>query len=428
MESKGKLLLVCSGDMPRMLLAHYLEGLGYEVHPAGDPVEALGVLTQAEAEVAISLQVSPGEPFIFRALADAGTQIPVLSLVPEEGREAIQQTNNVVTLPWPSPRPDVAAAVEQLLHQARAARLSRSMQKHSRGASSGDPWTRAPDPDTDRIGRYSIEELIGRGSMGEVYRCRDEVMGRLVAVKTMQYEVGGSDHKSFAERFMVEAGSLARLVHPGIVATYDFGMDQRKGKMFLVMEYIAGPTLRHEMRSGPMTVESALRIGWDIADALAHAHERGVIHRDIKPGNVMLDSLGQPKLTDFGLARLGNFSVSQGLMVVGSPSYIAPEQILKPGSIDHRADQFSLGVVLFEMITGWEATLSGNVQQQVLAGMNIKRPPLKELGIAAPKELQQLLGCMMARMPSNRFVDDRDLLDAMNEVGRKLGLNFERAM
>ena len=428
MDSRGTLLLVCGGDMPRMLLANYLEGLGYEVHSAGDPVEALGILTRAEIELAISLQVSPGEPFLFRTLEDGGIRIPVLSLEPHDAGETPQRPGAAATLAWPAPRPEVAATVERLLSRVRAARYATAAHQR-RAATDGGPAT-VPEreQDVERIGRYRVEELIGRGSMGEVFRCRDEIMGRLVAVKTMNYEIGSGVEKSFADRFMVEAGSLARLVHPGIVATHDFGIDQRRKKMFLVMEYVDGPTLLHEMKKGQMPIEIALRIGWDIADALAHAHERDVVHRDVKPGNVMLDAIGQPKLTDFGLARLGSFSVSDGNMVVGSPSYMAPEAVLRPASADHRVDQYSLGVVLFEMITGWETELSGTITHQVLAGLNVKRPSLKELGIAAPPEVQQLLSCLTARMPNNRFEDDKDLLDAFAEAGRKVGLQLERAM
>jgi CheY-like chemotaxis protein len=428
MDSRGTLLLVCGGDMPRMLLANYLEGLGYEVHSAGDPVEALGILTRAEIELAISLQVSPGEPFLFRTLEDGGIRIPVLSLEPHDAGETPQRPGAAATLAWPAPRPEVAATVERLLSRVRAARYATAAHQR-RAATDGGPAT-VPEreQDVERIGRYRVEELIGRGSMGEVFRCRDEIMGRLVAVKTMNYEIGSGVEKSFADRFMVEAGSLARLVHPGIVATHDFGIDQRRKKMFLVMEYVDGPTLLHEMKKGQMPIEIALRIGWDMADALAHAHERDVVHRDVKPGNVMLDAIGQPKLTDFGLARLGSFSVSDGNMVVGSPSYMAPEAVLRPASADHRVDQYSLGVVLFEMITGWETELSGTITHQVLAGLNVKRPSLKELGIAAPPEVQQLLSCLTARMPNNRFEDDKDLLDAFAEAGRKVGLQLERAM
>jgi CheY-like chemotaxis protein len=428
MEPRGTILLVCVGDMPRMLLANYLEGLGYEVHSAGDPVEALGILTRAEIELAISLQVSPGEPFLFRTLEDGGINIPVLSLEPHDAGELPQRPGAAATLAWPAPRPEVAATVERLLSRVRAARYATAVHQR-RAATDGGPATvPVREQDVERIGRYRVEELIGRGSMGEVFRCRDEIMGRLVAVKTMSYEIGSGVEKSFADRFMVEAGSLARLVHPGIVATHDFGIDQRRKKMFLVMEYVDGPTLLHEMKKGQMAIEIALRIGWDMADALAHAHERDVVHRDVKPGNVMLDAIGQPKLTDFGLARLGSFSVSDGKMVVGSPSYMAPETVLRPASADHRVDQYSLGVVLFEMITGWETELSGTITYQVLAGLNVKRPSLKELGIAAPPEVQQLLSCLTARIPNNRFEDDKDLLDAFAEAGRKVGLQLERAM
>ncbi len=429
MASKGRLLLVGAGDMPLMLLGHFLEDLGYEISYASDTTAALGVLAGEKIEVIVHQRVGLEEPFIVEAIRDTAAKQPILVLTPEEGLAKAIDAGAAEALPWPSPRPDVADAVERLLQQHRASRIS-SSEALVEDVVDGEAWAKARDPHVHRIGRYRIEKRIGRGAMGEVFKCRDEIMGRLVAVKTMNVELGQHDEsKAFAERFQVEAGSLARLVHPGIVATYDFGMDQHKGQMFLVMEYVDGPNLRYRMRDGQMPITDALRIGWEIADALGHAHERGVIHRDIKPGNVLLDGLGKPKLTDFGLARLGNFSVSQGMMVVGSPSYIAPEQILKPNTIDHRADQYSLGVVLYEMLTGWEATLRGNIQEQVLAGMNLRRPPLVDLGVEAPPELQQLVGCMMAKMPNNRFVDDNDMLDAFIEIGqKKVGWTLERAM
>lgn len=428
MPSKGRLLLVGAGDMPLMLLGHFLEDLGYKIAYASDTTSALGVLASDKVEVIVNQLLGTADPLIVAALQDAAVKQPVLVLTPEGEIAKARDAGAAEAIPWPSPRPDVADAVERVLQGYRATKISSSVESVG-GIIDEEAWAKSRDPSTQRIGRYRVEERIGRGAMGEVFRCRDEVMGRLVAVKTMHLELGlKGESKAFAERFMVEAGSLARLVHPGIVATYDFGMDQRKGEMFLVMEYVDGPNLRYRTCEGKMPIADALRIGWDLADALSHAHGRGVIHRDIKPGNVLLDGLGKPKLTDFGLARLGNFSVSQGMMVVGSPSYIAPEQILKPSSIDHRADQYSLGVVLYEMLTGWEAKLSGNIQEQVLSGMNLRRPSLEELEVDAPAELQQMLSCMMAKMPNNRFLDDEDMLDAFVEIGQKLGLNLERAM
>ena len=158
MCSSDLILLVCVGDIPRMLLANYLEGLGYEVHSAGDPVEALGILTRAEIELAISLQVSPGEPFLFRTLEDGGINITVLSLEPHDAGELPQRPGAAATLAWPAPRPEVAATVERLLSRVRAARYATAVHQR-RAATDGGPATvpvREQDVERIEIGRAHV--------------------------------------------------------------------------------------------------------------------------------------------------------------------------------------------------------------------------------------------------------------------------------
>jgi serine/threonine-protein kinase len=266
--------------------------------------------------------------------------------------------------------------------------------------------------------------------MGSVYRCFDETFRRLVAIKTLRCEahltVDGKDTNT--ERFKVEAGALARLVHPRIVATHDFGVDERRGEMFLVMQYVDGPSLDHRLREGPLPIAEALRLAWDIADALAHAHDRGVVHRDVKPDNVLLNELGEPMLTDFGLALLGNFSVSDFKTVAGTINYMAPEQILCPKMIGFQTDQYGLGAVLHQMLT---CAFEGSVTMSpasVLRSLDVKRPTLDEAGVDAPVGLQQVISKMLEREPDDRFPDDQSLLDALHEVGQELDIELERAM
>lgn len=202
--------------------------------------------------------------------------------------------------------------------------------------------------------QLEILELLGQGGMGAVYKARQRQLDRLVALKILPPQVGQTE--AFAERFTREARSLARLSHPGIVMVYDFGRTQA-GLYYFVMEFVDGTDLRHVIRSGELSPEQALLVVPQICEALQYAHEEGVVHRDIKPENIMLNKKGQIKITDFGLAKLLDqpttaHTLTQAGQRMGTPHYMAPEQVEHPHLVDHRADIYSLGVVFYEMLTG----------------------------------------------------------------------------
>ncbi len=201
--------------------------------------------------------------------------------------------------------------------------------------------------------QLEILELIGQGGMGAVYKARQPGQNRLVALKILQAAVAGDP--GFADRFTREAQLLARLQHPRIVAIHDVGV---AGSLhYLLMEYVDGPNLRQVQRTGRLAPDHALRIVPEICEALQFAHDRGVVHRDIKPENVLLDRDGHVKITDFGIAKMigpdaDTVGLTGGVDVIGTPHYMAPEQIKRPLDVDHRADIYSLGVVFYELLTG----------------------------------------------------------------------------
>ena len=236
-------------------------------------------------------------------------------------------------------------------------------------AEATEPATTAPAPSLDDIAPHfpqlEILACLGRGGMGVVYRARQKSLGRLVALKLLAPERGSDP--AFAERFAREAQALARLDHPHIVTIHDFG--QAGGYFYLLMEYVDGVTLRQLVQGGRIAAREALAIVPQICDALQFAHDHGVVHRDIKPENILLDRKGQVKVADFGLAKLvGPGEVPLGAEgvaaagasaditiaghVMGTPRYMAPEQRERPTEVDHRADIYALGVVLYQMLTG----------------------------------------------------------------------------
>jgi serine/threonine protein kinase len=228
----------------------------------------------------------------------------------------------------------------------------------SAGGGSGETaGVRFVPPPVEEIARLfpqlEILGLIGKGGMGAVYKARQPMLDRFIALKILPPAVAGDP--GFAERFNREARALARLNHPNIVAVYDFG---KAGDLhYLLMEFVDGTNLRQVEQAGKLSSEQALMIVPKICEALQYAHDQGVVHRDIKPENILLDKSGRVKIADFGIAKMvgqgpADVSLTGARDVVGTPHYMAPEQIEKPQAVDHRADIYSLGVVFYEMLTG----------------------------------------------------------------------------
>lgn len=276
------------------------------------------------------------------------------------------------------------------------------------------------------IGRYEVRGIVGIGGMGTVYECVDPVLDRTVAVKTLEkrlvQELGETEQ--FVERFRREAKAAAKLNHPNIVAVHDFGFDDDLHTFFLAMELVTGESVRQLLRTqGSLPLDKAVTIAFQIADGLALAHQAGIVHRDVKPLNILVTPSDNAKLVDFGIARIEDSSLTDPGVIFGSVSYTSPE-IITGDSVDHRSDQFSLGNVLFEMVTGVRLFEGKDISETMRGVVTSEAPKLDRLGVHAPVWLQQILDRMLAKSPDRRYADEARLLSDLAHVGEELGLTL----
>jgi beta-lactam-binding protein with PASTA domain/tRNA A-37 threonylcarbamoyl transferase component Bud32 len=270
--------------------------------------------------------------------------------------------------------------------------------------------------------RYAIVERIGTGGMAEVYRARDELLGREVAVKVLSERF--SSDRSFVERFRREAQSAANINHPNIVSLYDYGADN--GTYYIVMEFIDGKPLSDIIHGeGPLMPERAAEIAADIAMALGRAHATGLVHRDIKSSNIMLTSSGQTKVTDFGIARAlgaGEQTMTQTGMVIGTAAYLSPEQA-QGNPVDARSDVYSLGIVLFEMLVG--RTPFGGETPLAIAYKHVREEPPEpsSLNPDVPRPLDAIVLKALAKNPENRYASAAEMREDLQRY-----LNGQRVM
>jgi serine/threonine protein kinase len=276
----------------------------------------------------------------------------------------------------------------------------------------------------EKIGRYEIQRELGRGMMGVVYEAHDPALTRTVALKTINPSFAASkeDREAFERRFETEARAAGRLSHPNIVVVHDVGRDDDTGVLFIALERLQGEPLSAVISRGErLPWREVLDIGRQIAEALDHLHSQGVVHRDIKPGNVMRlppvsgREFRPVKLMDFGIAKVDTAQLTAAGQIFGTPLYMAPEQATKE-SVDARCDIFSLGAVLYALLTGREAFAAENVMATLQRVTNDDPLPPSAIDPAVPRDVDDVLARCLAKDPSHRYLDARHVAEDLADV------------
>jgi serine/threonine protein kinase len=263
---------------------------------------------------------------------------------------------------------------------------------------------------TQQLGRYELLSELGQGAMGVVYKARDPVLDRVVAVKTINLTLPKDELSEYEARFYQEARAAGGLNHPNIVTIYDIGKSERMA--YMAMEFLEGEELRSVLsHREPLPLALALDIAAQVAEGLDYAHERHIVHRDIKPANIMIVRDGLVKITDFGIARMRTNEVKTMTgMILGSPKYMSPEQVAGKRA-DHRADLFSLGVVFYEMLTGEAPFLADSIHGIMYQILNFSPPAPSARNAQLPEMVDLIVAKALAKSAEERYQSAREFAD-----------------
>jgi predicted Ser/Thr protein kinase len=267
------------------------------------------------------------------------------------------------------------------------------------------------------IGKYQILEQIGEGAMGVVYRATDPVLNRTVAIKVMSE--GLAHDEGLRARFLHEAQAAGSLQHPNVVTIYDFG--ETDGHLFIAMEFVEGADLEHLLdHNAPLSLSAKLDIIIDVLNGLSYAHRRGIVHRDIKPANIRINEDGDARIMDFGVARLPTSNLTKTGVMMGTPNYMAPEQITGE-EVTPSCDLFSTGALLYELLTGIKPFQADTMHGVLFKIVSDPAPDVRALKPDIPEALSGIVKRALAKTPGERFHNATDMANALTAVRAKLG-------
>jgi len=269
-----------------------------------------------------------------------------------------------------------------------------------------------------KIGKYEIFSILGKGAMGIVYKALDPDIDRQVAIKTIRFDLTSdtTDNEEIMQRFIREAQAAGRLSHPNIITIFDVGRE--KDLTYIVMQFIEGPSLQRLIAQGEkFSIQEVTKIMDQVCGALDYAHQHGIVHRDIKPGNILLDNARKPFICDFGVARVDTSTLTQSGTAVGTPSYMSPEQVMGK-KVDKRSDIFSLGCILYEFLTGRRPFEAESITTVIYKIINEEPPSLNEVKKGLPAGFEKIIGKALAKDPNDRYQDCNQLAADLRNLDR----------
>ena len=268
----------------------------------------------------------------------------------------------------------------------------------------------------EKIGKYEIIDLLGKGAMGIVYKALDPDIDREVAIKTIRFDLISDDEEKdeLMLRFMREARAAGKLVHPNIITIHDVGRE--KDMTYIVMQYVEGPSLQNWIASRKkFSPQDIVKLILRLCDALSFAHEKGIVHRDIKPSNILLDQDGKPHICDFGVAHVEMSTITQTGATIGTPSYMSPEQVMGK-KIDKRSDIFSLGAILYQLLTGKRPFEGESITTVIYKIVNEEALPLTQLRKELPPEFERIMKKALAKNPDDRYGSCAELAADLDKI------------
>jgi len=269
-----------------------------------------------------------------------------------------------------------------------------------------------------KIGKYDIQSILGKGAMGIVYRALDPDINRKVAIKTIRFDLASeeTDNEEIMQRFMREAQAAGKLTHPNIITIFDVGREE--DLTYIVMQFIEGPSLQRLIARGEkFSVQDVTKLMETVCVALDYAHQHGIVHRDIKPGNILLDNNKKPYICDFGVARVDTSTLTQSGTAVGTPSYMSPEQVMGK-KVDKRSDIFSIGCILYEILAGRRPFEAESITTVIYKIINEEPPALSELKKGLPEGFGKIIGKALAKDANNRYQNCKQLAEDLRNLDR----------